>query len=233
MLSAGGSRRYIEWATPSGTADPMNKSAVISMLLSWLQFVSFTVIPVAFRELLHWLYDWQILLSGILALVAARMWGRSVIKAARINARAKAASPVDVRRPHSEPVLVPKPLAAPAAAGTVVRKVPARPPELPDRLFALREQIRNTLGKMPCTDEILTAERLTECRKISEFPLGELPPGAAKPLAHRFDALRSKLSALHTVRESDTCRNAWEALVRISMDARDLMSVEPTKTAGK
>ncbi len=211
----------------------MNTSAAISMLLSWLQFVTFTVIPVAFRELLHWLYDWQILLSGILALVAARLWGRSVIRAARISARTKSALPVDVRRAPAEPVVVPVPFAGTVPSEPAARKAPPRAPELPDRLFALREQIRITLGKLPCTDEVLTAERLAECRKISEFPLGELPAGAAKPLAHRFDALRSKLSALRAVRETDTCRNAWEALVRISMDARDLMGTEPTKTASK
>lgn len=203
------------------------------MFSSWLQFVSFTVIPVAFRELLHWLYDWQILLSGILALVAARIWGRSVIKAARINARAKTASPIDARRAPGEPVVVPMPLATPVPAEPSARGPAVRPAELPNRLFALREQIRNTLGKLPCTDEVLTAERLAECRRISEFALGDLPPGAPKTLAHRYEALRSKLSALQAVRETDTCRNAWEALVRISMDARDLMGSEPTKIASK
>lgn len=196
-------------------------------MTSWLQFVSFTVIPVAFRELLHWLYDWQILITGILALVAARIWGRSVIRAARINARAKA---MEVKKHPAEPVVVPSPLAAPFAeprpAGVAVPS-----PQLPERLFALRELIRNTLGRLPCTDEVLTAERLSACRKIADFPLGELPSGASKPLSHRFEALRSKLAALKAVRETDTCRNAWEALVRISMDARDLADDKPTKSA--
>lgn len=211
----------------------MTQSTDISMLTSWLQFVSFTVIPVAFRELLHWMYDWQILLTGVLALVAARIWGRSVIRAARINARAKAGSPIDIKRSPSEPVIVPMPLATLVPGEPGVRKPAARTPELPDRLFALREQIRNTLGKLPCTDEVLAGERLADCKKVAEFPLGELPPAASKQLAHRFEALRSKLSALGAVRETDTCRNAWEALVRISMDARDLVSPEPTKIASK
>jgi hypothetical protein len=213
----------------------MTPGAMISMLSSWLQFVSFTVLPVAFRELLHWLYDWQILISGILALVAARVWGKSVIRAARINARAKvAAPPLDLKRPPAEPVVVPMPLAAPVVA---VEPKPAKPPPrapgLPERLFALREQIRITLGRLPCTDEVLNAERLAECKRIAEFPMGEVPAGAAKPLVHRFEALRSKLAALGAVRETDTCRNAWEALVRISMDARDLTGAEPVKTASK
>ena len=79
---------------------------------SLFDFVLFTVIPVAFRELLHWLYDWQILVCGVLALIAARLWGRSVIRAARINARAKIIA-ADTRR-AAEPVVVPTPLAAEA-----------------------------------------------------------------------------------------------------------------------
>lgn len=204
----------------------------MSTFFSWLQFVTFTVIPVAFRELLLWLYDWQILLTGILALVAAKIWGQSVIRAARINARAKVAPPaVDIRRAPAEPVVVPTSLTSAIPTEPAVRK--ARTPELADRLFALREHIRNTLGRMPCTDEVLTADRLAECRKISEFPIGDLPRGASKQLAHRYEALRSRLSALKSVRETDTCRNTWEALVRISMDARDLMGAEPTKTASR
>jgi hypothetical protein len=203
------------------------------MLTSWLQFVSFTVLPVAFRELLHWLYDWQILITGVLALVAARVWGRSVIRAARINARAKAGAPLDIKRLPSEPVVVPMPLATVVSGEPATLKLAPRAPELSDRLFALREQIRNTLGRLPCTDEALAAERLADCKKVADFPLGELPPAASKQLAHRFEALRSKLSALGAVRETDTCRNAWEALVRISTDARDLMGTEPTKIASK
>ncbi len=209
----------------------MPLSVSTTMLGSWLQFISFTVVPVAFRELLHWLYDWQILLTGVLALVAARVWGRSVIKAARINARAKSAPLLDVRRPPAEPVVVPMPLAG--GVEPPIRKPTPRIPELPDRLFALREQIRNTLGRLPCTDDVLTAERLEACRVIAKFPLGDLPAGAAKPVIHRFEALRSKLSALGAVRETDTCRNAWEALVQISMDARDLIGPEPAKVANK
>lgn len=202
----------------------------MTMISSWFSFVSFTVFPVAFRELLHWLYDWQILLTGILALIAARYWGRSVIKAARITARARAATP-EFKRAPGEPVVVPIPLATPAAGDATLK--PPRMPEWSDRLFALRENIRATLGKLPCTDEVLNAERLAECKKIAEFPLGELPGSSPKALAHRYETLHSKLAALGAVRETDSCRNAWEALVKISIDARDLMSPEPAKTPGK
>jgi hypothetical protein len=200
-----------------------------TMSASGLEFILFTVLPVAFRELLRWLYEWQILICGVLALVAARIWGRSVVRAARITARAKQQPPAEIRRPAAEPVVVPTPLAAGAEP---VVTVPAPTPDLAERLFSLREQIRNTLGRMPCTDEVLSAERLGDCRAIADFPLGEPPSAAGRAQIARFEALKSKLAALKDVRDSDTCRNAWEALVRISMDARDLMGEEPAKAAG-
>lgn len=193
--------------------------------VSGFDFIVFTVIPVAFRELLHWLYDWQILICGVLALAAARYWGQSVVRAARISARNKAVA--GTRRPAAEPVVVPTPL---AATPEPVAKVPVRAAELTERLFTLREHIRNTLGRMPCTDDVLSDERLADCRAIADFPLGEPPAGA---LHARFEALKSKLQALQGVRETDTCRNAWEALVSISMDARDVMGDEPAKPTSK
>ena len=218
----------------------------ISALWAWIHFLAFTVLPIAFRELLHWMYEWQILLTGVLALIAARVWGMSVIRAARITARAKQGAPGEI---HKKPLVVPKVVPVPRAVPRVVeplvldrsaleprlRKPPPGSPELADRLFALREQIRVTLGRTPCTDDVLSAERLADCRRIAEFPLGEPPAIASKLLAHRFDVLRSELSALGAVRETDTCRNAWEALVRISIDARDLTGPEtaPAATATK
>lgn len=196
---------------------------------SLYHFVIFNVIPVAFRELLRWLYEWQILACGVLALIAARIWGRSVVRAARINARAKVAA--ETRRPAAEPVVVPTSL-VPGSIEPVVKAPLPRVLGMTDRLFALREQIRGTLGRMPCTDDVLNAERLADCQRIADFPLGDPPPGAAKALVHRFEALKSKLAALKGVRETDTCRHAWEALVKISTDARDLIGDEPVKTAG-
>ena len=191
-------------------------------------FFFFTVIPVAFRELLHWIYDWQILISGVLAIAAARYWGRSVIRAARITARAKPVSPLEVRKPAAEPVVVPASFAV-AEREPAVRIPPARIPELAERLFSLREAIRTTLGRTPCTDDVLSEERIEDFRRIAEFPLGEMPSDASRLQFARFEALKSKLGALKDVRETDTCRNAWEALLRISIDARDLAGEE---TAG-
>jgi len=199
----------------------------ISALWSWIQFMAYTVLPIAFMELLHWLHDWQILVTGVLVLIAARIWGRSVVRAARISA--KAARQQGPAEPPKKTSPAPKVVPIPVAAGGELRAkrpLPVPASELADRLFALREQIRGILGRMPSTDEMMSAERLAECRRIAEFPLGDPPANAPKLLAHRFDVLRSELSALGAVRETDSCRNAWEALARISMDARDMLVAE-------
>lgn len=214
----------------------------ISALWSWAHFVVFNVLPVAFTELLHWFHEWQILFTGLLMLVAARIWGKSIIRAARINARAAklaASAEIPWKTSPRGPKVVPASFAATggARAEPGMKKTPGEPKsELADRLFALREQIRAVLGKTPCTDEVLNPDRLADCRRIAAFALGDVPANAPKLLAHRFDVLRSELSALGAVRETDTCRNAWEALVRISVDARDLVGSDkaaPAKTAAK
>ncbi len=187
---------------------------------SWLQFVVSTVLPVAGRELLHWLYEWQVLVAGILAILAARIWGRSVVRAARYAALSAGAEPAVAQR---------------SAAAAVVpfgsAKPKARKPEMQDHVFALREQIRLTLGRMPCTDDVLSAERLALCRKIAGMKLGELPKGAPKTMVQSYEVLRSGLSALGALRETDTCRRAWEALVRVNSDARELEKPEAAPAA--
>jgi len=209
----------------------------LSTLWTWLHFLVFTVLPIAFRELLHWLYDFQYLIGTALAVLAAWIWGKSVIRAARIAARAAAtnqpaqAPPTDAQgKPSAAPKVIPIPLAA--VVEPPARKLASVPKtQLAERLFALRELIRSTLGRMPCSDDPLSAERLADCRMIAEFPLGDSPPDAPRLQAHRFDVLRSELAALGAVRETDTCRNAWEALVRINMDAREIMAAEPASPA--
>jgi hypothetical protein len=185
----------------------------VSEMWSWLDFLLSTVLPVAGRELLHWLYEWQVLIAGILAILAARIWGRSVVRAARyaaLSATGEAADPPGARRNAVVPFASVRPKAG--------RSEPA------DRVFALREQIRLTLGKMPCTDEALSAERLSECHRIANMPMGELPKDASKAAAQSLEVLRGDLSALGALRETDTCRRAWETLVRVNTDARDFMS---------
>lgn len=182
--------------------------SIVAAVQSWVHFFVFTVLPVALSEVLRWIYEWQVLVGAIIALVAARLWSRSLIRAAEIAARS-ARHP-----PQGEPRRVER------------LEAPARPPMLRNRLFALREMIRVTLGKLPCTDEPLSPENLADCRRVAEFALGECPAGAPKSVIQRYESLRSKLQALKGVRQSDSCRHAWQALAGISLDARDLTDLE-------
>ena len=93
---------------------------------SWLQFFVSTVLPVAGRELLHWLYEWQVLVAGILAILAARIWGRSVVRAARYAALSAGTEPAVAQR---------------SAAAAVVpfgsAKPKARKPEMQDHVESM------------------------------------------------------------------------------------------------
>jgi hypothetical protein len=185
----------------------------------WLAFVIFTVLPVAFHELVHWVYDWQVLVTGILAVVAARIWGRSVIRAARPTTKVGGRVKIE---------------AAGAIPPVAVSEQPVPSATVHDRLFELREQIRSTLGRMPFGDAALGTARVAMLSKIASFSLSGVTDEARRLSPLRQEALLKELSAIAALRESDTCRTAWEALVRVSMAARDLMnsSAEPPSAKG-
>lgn len=191
---------------------------MLTQVLSWLDFVLFSVLPIAFNELIHWLYDWQVLIAGILAIVAARIWGKSVVRGARIAAAAQMPASV---APRAQAAPAPSPAAPPRPAP---RPVPAASAAAAgDPLLALRETIRATLAAIPYSDEPLTPERMTLCSRVLQYPVGDAAAKAGKVLAPKYEVLQKELGALGEMGEKNTCRNAWQVLVRINDAARDLI----------
>jgi hypothetical protein len=193
-------------------------SQVLSEAQSWLGFFFFSVLPIAFQELGRWLYQWQILAAGILAVLAARIWGRAIVRSARIAATAQSYPGVSPRgsfaaAPRAEPR--PSKVPVPAAA------------ENTDPIQSLRETIRTTLGTMPYTDEPLTRDRMALCSRVLQFPIAELAAKSPKAVSPKFEALQRELAALGNLSEKNTCRNAWETLVRVNNAARELMESRP------
>lgn len=203
---------------------------ILSASLSWLSFVAFTVLPIAFVQLSHWLYDWQILVTGILAVIAARIWGTSIIRAARIEeARsdrlmAKLAPPADQAPPAAEPEAAPVvPLRRPVSAME----------DLTDRLQGLRQLIRTSLARIPYTQAPLTADHRALCERIAAVKLDPKPlEGNAAALPH-FERLTTDLASLEAACLNGNCRSAWEALVQANVAARSLMGAlgEPQAAA--
>lgn len=187
---------------------------VLSQAHAWFDFMFFSVLPIAFYELGHWLYQWQILAAGILAVVAARIWGRAILRSARIAATGQGYATSASRGSFA---------AAPVRTADAPRSRKQAAAEPQDHLQNLRETIRSTLGTMPYTDEPLTRDRMALCSRVLQFPIAELAAKSSRPQAGLYEALQRELSALGNLSEKNTCRNAWEVLVRINNAARDLI----------
>ncbi|MDE2181831.1 MAG: hypothetical protein KGJ78_02290 [Alphaproteobacteria bacterium] len=198
---------------------------MLTATMSWVGFVLFSVFPIAFRELVHWVYEWQVLVAGILAVIAAGVWGKAVVRGARIAAaQAPVPVPGKIVTPQSP---------APAARAAAPRLVEATPAPAVEPLQALRETIRTTLTGIPYTDEPLTPERMALCSKVLQFPVADLAAKAARQHAPRYELLQKELSSLGDMSERNTCRNAWQVLVRINDAARDLLEVGAGKASSR
>ncbi len=179
---------------------------------AWLHFVAFTVFPVAFGQLIHWLYEWQVLAAAVLVLVAAHVWGSAILKAARLGAGTQ---PVPARTSQR---------AATPGADLREKRPAAMREEMAfetsvtgdtGRLGGLRREIRMMLGSLPCTDDPLSAHNRALCARIGSFELPASLEGA--------EDLRGALGTLAALRDDTTNRTAWAALVRLSTAARDLL----------
>src|SRR5215470_14394028 len=59
----------------------MHPSGIFGVLLNWARFLYDQVLPIAWDQLVQWLYEWQALIAGALILVAGTIWVRSVNRA--------------------------------------------------------------------------------------------------------------------------------------------------------
>jgi len=191
---------------------------------SWLQFVAFTVFPVAFGELVHWLHDWQVLASAIILLVAAHIWGSAILKAARLNV-----FPQNGVGRLQRPLVEAAEASRPAAPVEVEQGGPAAggQPRL-ERLNTLRREIRVMLGTLPCTDDPLSVQNWTLCGRIAQLGHGEPGQLAQEGLAD----LKPSLDALASLDTRATNRAAWAALVRLNDAARNAIEAAEQPEAG-
>lgn len=182
----------------------------LSGLWTDLRFLSFQVLPIAFSEMIRWLYEWQILEAGILVLIAAFVWRQGLVRAARITAAVRQRQAQEALE-EREPRPVPE------------RGVPdvARACRT-EELLALRERIRITLGRVPCVDEPLTVEQLRLCRRSGDFDVEAGILGDGEAVRSHCGRLYAELGGLAALDRSTSCRSAWQALVLVSRAARAL-----------
>jgi hypothetical protein len=197
-------------------------------LRTWLEFVVFTVFPVAFGELAHWLYEWQVLATGILVLVAAHVWGRAILKAARVHSTNQNGVARQARPAVSA---TEAPRTTPAAEAGGETGASASDQAMLNSLRALRRQIRVMLATLPCTDEPLSAGNRALCGQIAHSASDEAREGPQGP-NESTEALRRSLDALSTLDAQASNRSAWTALVQLNNAARDLLGSDEKSGGG-
>ena len=169
--------------------------------------------------IIKWLYDWQTLIAGICALLAAHIWGRAIVRAAELRAGAvrQARSPI----PRQVPSVAP-------SATSPARDLRSQPLESalqnpPEAVEKLRAQIRVLLGRMPHTEVPLNASQLSHCKSIASFTLDENSLKREAP-SEAYATLRQELSSLAALDDGASCMSAWKALTSINKCARNLES---------
>jgi hypothetical protein len=168
----------------------------------------------AIALIVKWLHDWQALLTGVCAVIAAHVWGRTVIRAAELRASAI--------RPNRSPV----PRQTPSVAGPPSRDLRLQQSEIatlsaPESVEKLRIQIRNLLGRVPHSDEPLNASQLSLCKGISTFSLDEASLKRDAP-REAYATLKGELAELGNLTKGASCMTAWKALTAVNKGARDL-----------
>jgi len=166
-----------------------------------------------------WLYDWQTLITGICALLAAHIWGRAIVRAAELRAGAvrQARSPVPRQAVSVAPSAAPptRDLRSPPLESTLQNA--------PEAVEKLRAQIRAVLGRVPHTEVPLNPAQLSLCKSITSFTLDENSLKREAP-REAYASLRQELSGLAALDERASCMTAWKALTSINKCARNLES---------
>jgi hypothetical protein len=195
------------------TLDSFLSSLLDSATAVWAEFLD--IAPVVLLGIGHWLYEWQVLLAGICALVAARSWGRAVVKAAQMRTVATDVPDkiLPPRRNINRAPPRPLDLRANDAEPSAVRPL--------DTLQVLRSRIRAVLCKVPCSDDPLSQAQIAFCRAVGTFALGEMPL-KNDAMAQEYASLQSELTALNALDTSASCKMAWQTLITINKCARSL-----------
>lgn len=200
-------------------------------LVSWSEFILFHVLPTAVSQIYDWVREWQVLAATVLVLVFFHFWSRTILRAARRTAketvqtetRAFGASLKLLRRqielrevPSAKPAGIP-----PAEIPRVSEPQAVAPPPADDHAAVeqLRQAIRLALGKIPLSDEPLSPEGL----RLYKAAIGMLANVNVNSDAPQtvLQQILSELAALEQSFPPQSCRQAWQSLVKVNALARE------------
>jgi len=168
-----------------------------------------------------WAKEWQILLAGVLVLVAALIVARAIRPPARRGGRSQA--DLDLRQ-------APKPASLPMS---VPVNVPASPDELVGELEQLRSLIRSALAAFTLTAEKENSPVQFLCQRIARLRPERfaLSAGAAKSERETHSALLDQLEALRQLLKKDARpAEISGTLVQLNTSARSLLAALAPET---
>lgn len=230
----------------------------MSTLASWSGFILLHVLPIAISQIVDWVREWQILVAALILLIFFHFWTRGVLRAAREAAKETVLSETRafdaglklLRRQVEGNSDVPK--APPAAPKVVpergltgrtqpaVRVEPTASVEVARTELAadghasverLRQAIRLALSTLPTSDDPLPAGSLRLYRAAidgldgADLELG----GRGRPDV--LDQIRTELSVLKQAFPPQSCRLAWQSLVKVNTLAREFYEKAPLTRA--
>ena len=173
-----------------------------------------------------WAKEWQVLLAGLLVLLAAVIFAWAIIRSAKLRslARTETKNRSDLRQ---EPSSASSPSPSLPPSGPSVSAAPS--PEFLSILEQLRSLIRSALGSLPQTSEKLgdkeTSPAYFLCQRILHLRLEQLPPPAGPAAQQTFSALLTQLNLLRAQLKKDASpAELSEILVQITASARSLVT---------
>lgn len=192
-------------------------------------------LPDAFWLAYYWAKDWQIFLGGVLVLIAAQIFVRGSLRAARIQATAAvraaqiAAGVIPSRGEQLGSAIVTK-----TAVGQPTPSISAEH-DLLGKIEQLRSLIRSSMSMLASDADGADASSNIYCERITRLRFDEkdLPPS---PSANLLELYKRFLVQLGTVRKVTERRlgqqESRDALVKLNARARELAAgLTPTMTS--
>lgn len=205
-------------------------------LVSWSEFVLFHVLPIAVSQIYDWIREWQILVAVILVLLFLHLWTRTILRAARRAAKETVQTETrafDASLKLLRQQLEAKPERVKKAAEAPRRPEPVQAPQPVEARAAvetLRQAIRLALGTIPMSDEPLSPSS----ERLYKAAIGALDDtGVEFPAELRQGVLGQLLSELGELRQAfppQSCRQAWQSLVKVNALAREFHEPSSTRT---
>jgi hypothetical protein len=175
--------------------------------------------PNPFYLVYSWVREWLPLIAGLLVLLAALIFARASLKAARIRAAVLQQLGSDA---SSEPQSDLR-----STSRSFEGKVPATSDELIGNLERLRSLIRSTLASLAVIGEKENGSSHLLCKRIAQVQLerSPLPSNATKNARELHTALHKQLSSFCSILNKDGPKaEVSEALVQLNSAARNLAS---------